>query len=80
MPKLPTGVKAPRNIVLEELDCELSDLQQALQTFDTDTTSALEGAAMMQEMEGQEPDIMPREEIFLISSFLLNLRQAASVI
>ena len=52
-------------------------LQQALHKFDSDTTSALESAAMMQEMEGRELDIMPREELFLISSFLLNLRQAA---
>ena len=55
----------------------MSNLQQALQNFDSGTSSALEGAAIMQEMEGQEPDIMPREELFLISSFILNLRQAA---
>jgi hypothetical protein len=30
-------------------------------------------------MEGEEPDIMPREEVFLMSSFMLNVRQAASV-
>lgn len=45
--------------------------------FDLDVMSALEGVNTGQEMEGQEPDIMPREEIFLISSFLLNIRQAS---
>ncbi|KAL8795626.1 MAG: hypothetical protein Q9195_001864 [Heterodermia aff. obscurata] len=75
---LPSGAKAPKLIILEDLDKEMSTLQQALQSFDSDTSSALEGAAIMQEMEGQEPDIMPREELFLISSFILNLRQAAT--
>lgn len=74
---MPSGAKAPRNIVIEDLDLELNRMQQALQKFDADTTSALEGAAGMQEMKGQELDLMPREELFLISSFLLNLRQAA---
>ena len=48
-----------------------------MQTFDTETTSALKRAAIQQELEGYEPDIMPREEIFLLSSFLLNFSQAA---
>lgn len=77
VPKLPSSTKAPKNIIIEDLDAAMSTLQQAILTFDADTTSALEGAAMIQEMEGQEPDIMPREELFLISSFLLNFRQAA---
>ena len=77
VPRLPSGRKAPKTIVLENLDVAMSQLQQALRDFDVDTASALESAAMMQEMEGHEPDIMPREEVFLISSFLLNFRQAA---
>ena len=76
VPKLPSGTKAPKSIIIEDLDAAMNSLQQALRVFDADTTSALKGAAMMQEMEGQEPDIMPREELFLISSFLLNFRQA----
>ena len=74
---MPSGTKAPKYIIIEDLDAVINTLQQALRTFDADTTSALEGAAMIEGMEGQEPDIMPREELFLISSFLLNFRQAA---
>lgn len=79
MAKLPSGENAPKHIAIEELDEALAGLDSQLQTFDTDTTSALESAAIEQELEGFEPDIMPREEIFLISSFLLNFTQAAYV-
>ena len=65
--------------MLEELDLHMKLLQQALLQFDIDAISALEGAATIQEMEGKEPDIMPREEVFLMSSFMLNVRQAAYV-
>lgn len=78
VPKLPSGARVPKGILLEELDMQMDVLQKALLQFDTDAASALEGAATMQEMEGKEPDIMPREEVFLMSSFMLNVRQAAS--
>lgn len=78
VPVLPSGVKAPSGIILEELDLYMDLLQRALARFDSDAASALEGASVMQELEGQEPDIMPREEVFLISSFILNIRQAGS--
>ena len=58
------------------MDLYLEQLQQALVRFDSQTAMALEGAAFLEEMKDQNIDIMPREEIFLISSFLLNLRQA----
>jgi len=77
--KLPSGENAPKHIAIEELDEALARLEAEMQTFDADTTSALESAAIEQELEGFEPDIMPREEIFLISSFLLNFTQAAYV-
>ena len=67
-----------RGILLEELDLQTDILQKSLLQFDADSASALEGAATMQELEGKEPDIMPREEVFLMSSFMLNIRQAAS--
>lgn len=79
MAKLPSGENAPKHIAIEELDEALARLEAEMQTFDADTTSALESAAIEQELEGFEPDIMPREEIFLISSFLLNFTQAAYV-
>ena len=78
VPTLPSGAKAPKGILLEELDVQIDILQKALLQFDADAASALEGAATMEELEGKEPDIMPREEVFLISSFMLNVRQAAT--
>jgi len=73
---LPSGAQVPKGIIVEELDLHLDGIQQALLQFDSDAASALEGAATMQALEGLEPDIMPREEVFLISSFMLNVRQA----
>ncbi|KAL8831779.1 MAG: hypothetical protein Q9191_000665 [Dirinaria sp. TL-2023a] len=73
---LPSGAKAPKEIAVEELDDALGNLQAALQKFEADTTAALENAAVQRGLEGFEPDIMPREEIFLIASFLLNFSQA----
>ena len=78
VPTLPSGARAPKGILLEELDVQIDILQKALLQFDADAASALEGAATMEELEGKEPDIMPREEVFLMSSFLLNVRQAAT--
>ncbi len=73
---MPSGAQVPKGIIVEELDLHLDGIQQALLQFDSDAASALEGAATMQALEGLEPDIMPREEVFLISSFMLNVRQA----
>ena len=78
VPTLPSGARAPKGILLEELDVQIDILQKALLQFDAEAASALEGAAAMEELEGKEPDIMPREEVFLMSSFLLNVRQAAT--
>lgn len=77
MPTLPSGESAPKGIMIEELDSQMETLQQALLDFDNGASSALESAALLQGTEDQSVDIMPREEVFLISSFLLNLRQAA---
>ena len=77
VPNLPSGARAPKGIMIAEVDLHISSLQQALIQFDLDTRSAFEGAVAMQELEGKEPDVMPREEVFLLSSFMLNVRQAA---
>lgn len=66
----------PKGIIIEEIDLYIDSLRQALVQFDADAASALEDAAQLQETEDQTPEIMPRQELFLISSFLLNLRQA----
>jgi hypothetical protein len=47
-----------------------------LDAFDTKSAKALEEAAMLQDLAEGTVDVMPREEVFLISSFLLNFRQA----
>ncbi|RDW91892.1 hypothetical protein BP5796_01286 [Coleophoma crateriformis] len=77
VPKLPSGARAPKGIELQEIDIRVDILTDALADFDKNSASALEGAVALHDMEAPEIDIMPRMETFLISSFLLNLRQAA---
>jgi hypothetical protein len=48
-----------------------------MNAFDRDCSAALESAAAYYDTDGPQLDIMPRMETFLISSFLLNLRQVA---
>ena len=77
VPKLPSGARPPTGIELQEIDIRVDILTDAISCFDKDSASALEGAAVFHNMERSQVDIMPRMETFLISSFLLNLRQAA---
>jgi Putative ER transporter, 6TM, N-terminal/Fusaric acid resistance protein-like len=77
VPKLPDGSRPPRGIKLEEIDIWADTLKSAIDNFDRDSESALEGATSTQNLDGPQIDIMPRIETFLISSFILNLRQAA---
>lgn len=75
--KLPSGARAPTGIRLEEIDIRVDYLKTAMATFDRDSAQALESAAALHGLDHPQIDIMPRMETFLISSFLLNLRQAA---
>ncbi|KAK0101939.1 hypothetical protein ONS95_001251 [Cadophora gregata] len=77
VPKLPSGARAPSGIQLEEIDIRVDILTEALTNFDRDSASALETAATLHDLGHPQIDIMPRMETFLVSSFLLNLRQAA---
>ncbi|QSZ33635.1 hypothetical protein DSL72_005203 [Monilinia vaccinii-corymbosi] len=77
VPKLPSGIRAPAGIRLKEIDIRVDILMDAIADFDKNSASALEGAAALQDLGGPQIDIMPRMETFLISLFLLNLRQAA---
>jgi hypothetical protein len=77
VPKLPDGSRPPKGIKLEEIDIWADTLTSAIAEFDRDSESALEGATSIQNLNGPQIDIMPRVETFLISSFILNLRQAA---
>jgi hypothetical protein len=77
VPKLPSGARPPKGIQLQEVDIRVDILKAALVDFDRDSASALETAAQLHDLDHPQVDIMPRMETFLISSFLLNLRQAA---
>ncbi len=77
VPKLPDGSRPPKGIRLEEIDIWADALTSAIAEFDKDSESALEGATSIQNLDGPQIDIMPRVETFLISSFILNLRQAS---
>ncbi|KUJ16747.1 uncharacterized protein LY89DRAFT_645634 [Mollisia scopiformis] len=77
VPKLPSGARAPKGIELEEIDIRVDILTEALADFDRDSALSLEKAAAMNDLDHPLIDVMPRMETFLISSFLLNLRQAA---
>jgi uncharacterized membrane protein YgaE (UPF0421/DUF939 family) len=61
---------------LDEIDIRVDILADALSDFDKKSAFALEGAGTLHDLEHPHMDVMPRMEIFLISSFLLNLRQA----
>ncbi|KAI4284627.1 MAG: hypothetical protein L6R38_001257 [Xanthoria sp. 2 TBL-2021] len=78
VPNLPSGAKSPKGLVIEEVDLYLEELGEALRTFDSEIAASLEGAVEIQGIDGQQLDVMPREEIFLVASFVLNLRQAAT--
>ncbi|KAE8447787.1 hypothetical protein EG329_010181 [Mollisiaceae sp. DMI_Dod_QoI] len=75
--KLPSGARAPSGIQLAEIDIRVDILIEALADFDRNSANALETAAVMNDLDHPQVDIMPRMETFLVSSFLLNLRQAA---
>ncbi|CAZ83125.1 unnamed protein product [Tuber melanosporum] len=85
LPSLKQGEGTPRRpkgILVQELDVHIDWLENEIEEFGRRSTEALEGAALKEtdnvEMIDGEIDVMPRDEIFLISSFMLNLRQAAS--
>lgn len=75
--KLPSGVVRPRGIELQEIDIRIDNFTDALHRFDAQTTEELKSAAS-DEAGDEEVDLMPRMEMFLVSSFLLGFRQAAT--
>ena len=82
LPSLKQGgtVRHPGGVLLPELDIYIDSLSDAIIAFAETSASAIEGAAQLDEMDdggNSEVDIMPRGEVFLICSFLLNLRLAA---
>lgn len=75
----PTGSAAPKGILLEEIDVRVDSFEEAISLFDQSSLKALGRAALMEEEETGQLDIMPRTETFLISSVLLSFRQAAVI-
>ncbi|EPS35466.1 hypothetical protein H072_11152 [Dactylellina haptotyla CBS 200.50] len=70
--------RKPKGIPLKEIDIYVAAIETSLEEFDKRTREALHKAAeKASEEEEVEFDILPREEIFLVSSFLLNFRLAA---
>ncbi|KAL9009585.1 MAG: hypothetical protein Q9173_005398 [Seirophora scorigena] len=78
VPKFTSGAKPQRRLCIEDVDRYTDELGQALLSFDIDIAEALEGAVDLQESNEKPMDIMPRGEVFLVASFVLNLRQAAT--
>ncbi|KAF3933272.1 hypothetical protein ABW20_dc0100633 [Dactylellina cionopaga] len=75
------AARKPAGIPLKEIDVYVGAIENALEEFDITTREALHKAAeKASEEEEVEFDILPREEIFLVSSFLLNFRLAAKTI
>ncbi|KAM0277116.1 hypothetical protein ACHAQH_006060 [Verticillium albo-atrum] len=74
LPKLKTGMPTPKKIILEEMDIHIDSFMDAIAIYDFCSTEELEHATTN---KNGETDIMPRMETFLVSSFLLGLRQAA---
>lgn len=78
VPKLPSGAFPPKGIRLEELDIHIDAMKASIVDFDKNASAALESATAYYESHSTHVDVTPRMEIFLISSFILNLRQAAT--
>ncbi|KFY22617.1 hypothetical protein V493_06465 [Pseudogymnoascus sp. VKM F-4281 (FW-2241)] len=76
--RLPSGAFPPKGIRLEELDIHIDAMKASIVDFDKNASAALESATAYYESHSTHVDVTPRMEIFLISSFILNLRQAAS--
>ncbi|KAH6710434.1 hypothetical protein VD0002_g2229 [Verticillium dahliae] len=74
LPKLKTGMPTPKRIILEEMDIRIDAFMDAIAIYDFCSTEELERATTT---KNGEADIMPRMETFLVSSFLLGLRQSA---
>lgn len=76
VPSLPDGIQKPRGIVIEEVDIRIDCFADALARFDKRSTQELKMAVVGESGRGIE--LMPRMEMFLVSSFLLGFRQAST--
>jgi hypothetical protein len=76
VPKLPSGARRPDGIEVEEVDLRIDTFTEALARFDQRSVEELKLASMGK--SGHNVDLTPRLEMFLVSSFLLGLRQVAT--
>ena len=67
----------PKDVQLEDVDSDIESLRTAMDEFDSDIQASLASTHDWKSVGDSMDDIVPREEIFLISSFYLNMRQAA---
>ncbi|EFY93450.1 hypothetical protein MAC_00688 [Metarhizium acridum CQMa 102] len=78
VPTLPSGSPTPDGILLEEIDSRLDEFSTCISAFDAGSSEALKKAIM--DESGLAVDFMPRMETFLVSSFILALRDSATQI
>lgn len=76
VPELPSGAKTPRGVLLEEVDMFIDSFERAISTFDEDSMDEFKQFTGNKD-DLEEEDILPQFETFLVSSFLLGLRQTA---
>lgn len=81
-----SGLKNARlrrpNVKVEEINRYIKDLGSSITEFGKEFSDALEGAVALREMSDHlntGVDVLPREEVFLISSFVMNLQHSAWV-
>lgn len=67
----------PKSLQIEEIDADIESLQSAMDKFDKDVRASLASTHEWDDSKDEMGDIIPREEVFLISSFYLNMRQSA---
>jgi hypothetical protein len=82
--KIPSMTRAdsracrPDGILLPEIDVHIDWLDRAIVEFADTAGAALERAADISAHDGDSViDLMPREEVFLVSSFVMNLQHEA---
>src|ERR1700735_4440430 len=67
----------PKIVQLEDVDTAVESLRGAMDIFDKDVHASLASTHDWKDSKDVMGDIIPREEVFLISSFYLNMRQSA---
>jgi len=67
----------PKIVQLEDVDAAVESLRGAMDSFDTEIHASLASTHDWKDSKDVMGDIIPREEVFLISSFYLNMRQSA---